>query len=351
MTEQLPAGEERSPLETLLEQVQQELAQARDELRENELMLEQSRGEVERLTQRNASLGMHLQQIQSQGSKASMEELRSAYDAALEARQRLLVMRAQVEKLQAEQQGLQRLVSVLEQVLALLEAGAGEEVSGDRGLKSVEIMINAQESERRRLSRQMHDGPAQSLSNFILQTEIATRLFDVNPDQARQELMSLKSAATATFQQVRSFIFDLRPMMLDDLGLVPTIKRYVESYREQHQVDLQVQITGEERRLENVIEVMIFRAVQELLTNALQHGEATRIRLYLDMGAEQVKVRVEDDGKGFDTSTLDAVPGLGLRLLRERVYLLGGTLDIHSELGQGTDITFTVPAKSAPVFA
>ena len=82
-------------------------------------------------------------------------------------------------------------------------------------------VVEAQEAERQRLSRQIHDGPAQALSNFILQTEIAMRLFDIDTERARAELQSLKTSATSTFQKVRDFIFDLRPMMLDDLGLVP----------------------------------------------------------------------------------------------------------------------------------
>ena len=79
----------------------------------------------------------------------------------------------------------------------------------------------------------MHDGPAQALSNFILQTEIAMRLFDIDQEKARQELITLKNSATSAFQQVRDFVFELRPMMLDDLGLVPTLKRYVEAFKEQ----------------------------------------------------------------------------------------------------------------------
>jgi two-component system sensor histidine kinase DegS len=99
------------------------------------------------------------------------------------------------------------------------------------------MLVNAQETERQRLSRQMHDGPAQALSNFILQTEIAMRLMDVDAGQAREELNSLKASAMGTFQKVRNFIFELRPMMLDDLGLAPTIRRYADAFKEQTGLD------------------------------------------------------------------------------------------------------------------
>ena len=97
----------------------------------------------------------------------------------------------------------------------------------------METVINSQEAVRQRLSRQMHDGPAQTLSNFIVQTEIAARLFDLDPKRAREELDNLKLVAMQAFQKMRSFIFELRPMMLDDLGLFPTLKRYVDSFKEQ----------------------------------------------------------------------------------------------------------------------
>ena len=94
-------------------------------------------------------------------------------------------------------------------------------------------MINAQEAERQRLSRQMHDGPAQALSNFIVQTEIANRLLDIDAKRAKEELDNLKNSAMNTFKEVRTFIFELRPMMLDDLGLFPTVRRYVDNFKEQ----------------------------------------------------------------------------------------------------------------------
>ena len=116
---------------------------------------------------------------------------------------------------------------------------------------SVEQIIEAQEEERRKISRQIHDGPAQALSNFILQTEIALRLFDIDVGKAREELTSLKASATSTFSHVRDFIFDLRPMMLDDLGLIPTVRRYTDAFKEKTGLNLTLVVTGTERRLES----------------------------------------------------------------------------------------------------
>lgn len=337
-------GDTSSP-EEAPQTIQAELDETNRALREVTLMLEQSQGEVAKLTQRNAAITAHLQQIQAQGSSVSVDDLRMAYDSALDAQQRLFVTRGQLEKLQSDQSHLQQYRVSLEKVIAWIEK-PGEASSG--GVKSatasIESIIQAQESERQRLSRQMHDGPAQALSNFILQTEIAMRLLDVDAGQAREELNNLKSSAMSTFQKVRNFIFELRPMMLDDLGLAPTIKRYADTFKEQTGMDINVTVSGQERRLESYVEVMIFRALQELLGNAARHSQATMLKVLVDMGDSAVKVNVDDNGKGFDPEVLKQGNSLGLNLIRDRVEMLGGTFELDSVIGKGTRVTFSIPA-------
>lgn len=342
------AEEQTTPLEDARKSVQTELDDVTKSLREINLMLEQSQVEVSKLTQRNAAITAHLQQIQAQGANIAFNELKMSYDSALDAQQRLFVMRGQLEKLQSDQSHLQRYRGSLEKLIALfdqpIESGKGP---GKSTQASIEGIIQAQESERQRLSRQMHDGPAQALSNFILQTEIAMRLMDVDVAQAREELNNLKASAMGTFQKVRNFIFELRPMMLDDLGLVPTIKRYADTFKEQTSMEIAVTVSGQERRMESYIEVMIFRALQELLGNASRHSQATLIKIMVDMSEASVKVTVDDNGKGFNTEILAQGNSLGLNLIRDRVEMLGGSFEIDSILGKGTRVTFTLPAKSA----
>lgn len=329
--------------------LQGELEETDKALREITLMIEQSQGEVTKLSQRNTAITMHLQQVQSQLNKMPPEEIRSVYDSALDAQQRLLVMRGQLEKLQNEKQHLERFKSTLGQALNVHgSASAGTSSSGGtkNPLASVEMLVNAQETERQRLSRQIHDGPAQALSNFILQTEIAMRLMDVDAAQAREELNNLKTSAMGTFQKVRNFIFELRPMMLDDLGLVPTVRRYADAFKEQAGLDINVTVTGAERRLEPYLEVMLFRAIQELLGNAARHSQATLVKIMLDMGEDRVRVSVDDNGKGFDPDSIQQSNSLGLKLIRERAEMLGGNFEIDSNIGKGTRVSFAVPARS-----
>jgi len=325
---------------------QAELEETQRSLREITLMIEQSQGELTKITQRNAAITSHLQQVQKQGG-ITVDEMKMAYDSALDAQQRLFVMRGQLEKLQNDKTHLEKYKAVLEQSNS--SAGASSESASTSNIKGqmsgIEMIVNAQEAERQRLSRQMHDGPAQALSNFILQTEIAMRLLDADPAQAKDELGSLKSSAMGTFQKVRNFIFELRPMMLDDLGLVPTLKKYSDAFKEQSGLDVNIIVTGAERRLEAYLEVMIFRAVQELLGNASRHSQATSIKVQVDLGNDVIRVSVDDNGKGFDPEILKQSSSLGLKLIRERAEMLGGSFDIDSTAGSGARISFSVPAK------
>jgi len=329
---------------------EKELDEVQRSLREITLMIEQSQGELSKLTQRNAAITTHLQQVQGQGDKVQLQEIKSAYDSAMDAQQRLFVMRGQLEKLQNEKSYLERFKSTLERARVSAgdaNAGASSAAPGAKSpMASVEMLMNAQETERLRLSRQMHDGPAQALSNFILQTEIAMRLFDIDASQAKGELNSLKASAMGTFQKVRNFIFELRPMMLDDLGLTPTVRRYADAFKEQNGLDVNVTVTGNERRLEPYLEVMIFRAIQELLGNAARHSQATLVKVIVDMGEERVRVSVDDNGRGFDPDVIEQGSSLGLKLIRERSEMLGGNFEMDSAVGKGTRIAFVVPARS-----
>ncbi len=338
--------EEVDVWDVLRGEVKGELEQIRKELEEIGLMLEQSQLEVGKLAQRNASVTAHLQQVQGHFDSLPRADIRIAYDSALETQQRLFVMRGQLEKLQSDQQHLKRYAAFLERLAQLLVGNKPRETRprvSQSMVETVEMMIEAQEAERLRLSRQMHDGPAQALSNFILQTEIALRLFDLDQAKARDELANLKTSAANAFQQVRDFIFELRPMMLDDLGLVPTIRRFVDALKPPSGMEIQLTVTGMERRFESYIEVMIFRAIQELVNNAMRHSQASEVKVQVDLGDNLIKVIVDDNGKGFDTAILDERSRMGIRLIKERVEKLGGFLEISSIPEKGTRISFQIP--------
>jgi len=337
---------EKSESEQLHDQILEQLARARQEYQEIVMLYEQSELEVNKLTQRNATASGNLQRVQSQFERIPREEIRSAYDATLDAQKRLFVVRGQVEKLRSEKTHLQRqieLMEIVDRVLSEEPVTINNSPTASSTVELLERLIQAQEAERLRLSRQMHDGPAQTLSNLILETEIAMRLFDVNKEEAYQELGSLKDSASNTFQQVRDFIFELRPMMLDDLGLIPTVKKYTSAIQDLSGNSIRFGMTGTERRMESYMEVMIFRAIQELLRNAINHSQANQIEVQVDVEDSAVMVIVEDDGNGFEIQDLDEGLGMGLKVIKERVEMTSGEFNIESQIGEGTKVSFKVP--------
>lgn len=343
-----------SPIEGFLETTRSELTQVRNQTKEISLLVEQSQGEVDKLVTRNAGITAQLHQIQSNFDTVPREDIRTAYEAAQDTQQRLFTMRGQVEKLQSDQVNLKRYSDYLAKTVQLLEGGAevapGAVPAAGHGpeIDLVQQLIEAQEDERRKISRQIHDGPAQSLSNFILQTEIALRLFDSDSEKAREELSNLKAAAATTFSQIRDYIFDLRPMMLDDLGLVPTVRRYTEAFKDKTGLNLNLVVTGSERRLESHLEVLLFRAVQELLGNVREYAQATQVKVTLDLDDAQVRATVEDNGRGFDPAGLQVKDGQGRGLLslQGRVVQAGGSIEFDSSGGKGSRIIVIIPTEA-----
>ena len=184
-----------------------EMGEVNKSIKETTLLIEQSRLEVGKLSQRNAAVTTQLQKVQIPGGAVPVEEVRQVYETALDTQQRLFVMREQFEKFQIDLSHFEEKRKFLERIIDLINDAKEKEEGDAVGVSNVEMMVNAQESERQKLSRQIHDGPAQALSNFILQTDIALRLMDIDEAQARKELADLKTSAMNTFQYIRNFIF------------------------------------------------------------------------------------------------------------------------------------------------
>ena len=343
-------------LSHLVQEGQREYESIQKELKEIDVLIRQSTTEVEKLAQRNTQIANRVRQMEVSIDTYPRQDIKELYEAAHEAQMRLFMMRGQLEQLQSRQQSLE---SQSQRVLRLTEA-AGQIVPDDfvalttgtapQGQSNVVRVIEAQENERQRLARQIHDGPAQSLTNLILQAEICERLFDADPDQARVELGNLKTAVNATFQKIRDFIVTLRPMMLDDLGLVPTLKQYAQAFEEKTKLSTSFTVMGRESRLPSYTEVTVFRVIQELLTNVNKHAHASHAQVTVDFQDHQLVATVEDDGSGFDLSEVQSTSqqrqGLGLPTLQERAEMLGGTLQIESRIGRGTKVRLELPISS-----
>ena len=350
--------ETQDPIERLAEVIEESkrtYLEIQNDLKEVEVRLEQTTGEVQKLDQRTTQVANRLRHIETDLNSYPREDIKEAYSASQASQLRLVMLRSQAEQLQARKMTLESqsnqlrsFLDVADQIPGLSSPGAGLASSSSPVDNVIMRIIEAQEGERQRLARQMHDGPAQSLTNLILQAEIVERSFDVGSDQARSELTSLKKAVNATFEKTMDFIFELSPMMLDDLGVVPTLRRYIEDFQEKSGLSITFDVVGEEHRLAPYVEVTVFRVIQELLHNVWQHAHASHVQVGLDLQGPTVDVTVEDDGSGFDVEEVTAAARerktLGIVTMQQRLEMLGGTLQFDSSLGRGTKVSMQVPA-------
>jgi signal transduction histidine kinase len=199
--------------------------------------------------------------------------------------------------------------------------------------------VAAQELERRRLARELHDETGQALTSILLGLRA---IEDARtPVEAREAVADLRGLVVSTLQSVRRLAVELRPKALDDFGLLPALRRLGQSVREGGSIDVQVEARLGDSRLAPEIETAVYRIVQEAITNAVRHAEARHVSVVLTRKNGRVSVVIEDDGKGFDPSARSA--GLGLLGMRERVELLDGGLVVDSSPGVGTTLLLDLP--------
>ena len=208
-------------------------------------------------------------------------------------------------------------------------------------------IIEAQEEERKRLSREIHDGPAQMMANVMLRSELIERIYqEKGIDEALSEIRDLRKMVKSSLAEVRRIIYDLRPMALDDLGLVPTLEKYLSTFQERNKVSIVFRHLGRDRRLPQHFEIALFRLVQEAVQNAYKHADPTEIQVKIEIRGTKVIMIIKDDGKGFDP-TMKKEGSFGLIGMKERVNVLKGELTIQSKLNVGTTLTIDISFGSA----
>lgn len=214
-------------------------------------------------------------------------------------------------------------------------------------------VIQAQEAERRRIARDMHDGPAQSLSNLILKSELCLKLLDKDIDRARLELQTLKTLIRGTIDDTRRLIYNLRPMSIDDLGLTPTLERYIDKIEEKNDFSIELKVKfnnkGKNENISEIISLTVFRIVQEALNNIQKYAKADQVILEISFNEKEIDVTIQDNGIGFDVNNIHTSlkddKGFGLPMMKERVNLLLGKFVIMSELEKGTVIHINLPIE------
>ena len=204
-------------------------------------------------------------------------------------------------------------------------------------------VIGAQEEERKRISRELHDQTGQTLTSLMMGLKC---LEEQCPEGNRCRLDELRETVRQTLENLHRLSVELRPALLDDMGLVAATERYVEQWRLVHRIDVEMHVRWLcQARLLREVEVTSYRIMQEALTNVVKHASASHVSVLLACEAGKLSVIIEDDGKGFDVASIDkeASTRLGLFGMQERAQLVGGTLSIESSPSGGTTVYLRIP--------
>lgn len=352
------------------------------ELAELGVVLQQNTTELESASQRHQRMQASLKEYEPRLESLSRDDFRKLITSVNQAELRYLLVREQHERLTEKHEAYAKLLLVLDYTLRIApfagldvpENGvemprsstarhvtevppavpaapvAPPEGDGAKGTPPAALarIIQAQEEERQRLARQMHDGPAQSMTNLILRAELCERLVKSHPDRAASELSKLKSLVNATLQETRQFIFDVRPMILDDLGLVPALKRYLAELREKSGPEVALTVKSADHRLPITLEIALYRIIQDALKlqQLLGNGHDSRIQLDLDIsGTQAVVTVVYAQPIAAAVVVAGAAASQEYETIKQRASTVGGTVDIDTR-GEHCVLRVLVPVAA-----
>ena len=338
--------------------IQKELRQLKKEIAQ---LIEES----DRLERETQKWRQYLAKVSKKFDIYSEEEVRKTYETANDLLIQLSIKRAEEKQMRQRRDDLERqlimllqsveradqIVNQVSTVLTYLTSDLkqiGETFQDAQEKQQLAIrIIQAQEEERKRLSREIHDGPAQLMANVSLRAGYIEQIHAKDPTfNLAKELKELKELTRDALKEVRHIIYDLRPMVLDDLGLVPTLEKYLSKTQEYCQKTM-IHYTniGEPSRLESSYEAALFRLVQESVANGLKHAKATDIWVKTEWVHDKVNVVVKDNGVGFQQSDIEN-QSFGITGMKERVQLLKGKLNIRSAPNEGTTVFIQIPLKN-----
>lgn len=288
------------------------------------------------------------------------EDVKRAYDKAKDLQVELMTKRAEEQMLIQRRNELERRLKIARETADKAESLVNKVgvamgyLTGELQDLSIQMedikqkqylgikIIKAQEEERKRVAREIHDGPAQLMANLVIKTELCEKFIDIDKEKAKEELCIIRDFLRSSLSDVRKIVYDLRPMSLDDLGLVPTLQRYISNYIEQNNISVDFTVLGDPKALKPVVELAAFRIVQEALTNIKKHSGADNAVVRVEFTDDQINLLISDSGRGFDKSKLwkakEEDAGYGLFNMKERVELLNGKFDIKTSRNKGTKV-------------
>jgi two-component system, NarL family, sensor histidine kinase DegS len=344
-------------LTSLAMECREELEHSSQSLQEIALLLNQTQSEVDRLSVRESQQNQRIREMEASIESFPRTEIRDAYTGAHEVQLRLFMMRSQLEALQSRRESIELQQEKLRILLNLAELNrdqSNEAVSGARtmvlpggetnvfpGYDLAPELIQARERERLRIAGALTEGPAQVLANLILRTEILSRVAQRAPEQIEEEIASLRELAAGSLMQIRRSIFEMRPLVLDELGLVPTLRRYATDFGRDNGATVTINGPDRDDSIPGHTRVALFRLIQQSLLALVEPGIGTQVQT--DVRFEEAQLVVRVDGSSIGPKTTNTVARfVEDTYTQETLELIGGSVQ-HEALANGMRITIVVP--------
>ena len=359
----------KSQIYEIYDTARNEVETTKQTLKEIRLQTDQTIRAVDQLEQLEQKGKQELVRVSGNFANYSEESIRNCYESVKNiqiqlgvAREKEYQLHSQRDKyeirlvrLQKTLQGAERLAMRIGSVLGYLSSQISDAVAQMAMATKNEFIgvqiIKAQEEERYRVSREIHDGPAQDMANLIYQASITERLIDVDPDEAKQSIQELKQQVRSCLKDIRQIIFDMRPMSLDDLGFVAALQQLLLKLKDRGILEASLQIDGQEREVPKHVGVVLFRILQEALNNVSRHSGTNKARVRLLFTEAAFSAIVVDDGQGFDMEQAEKERAegeghFGMVGMKERASIIGAELSIVSSKGKGTRVHLRLPFKN-----
>ena len=321
--------------------------------------------EVDELEKQDKACRRTLAEVSANFLKFTESDIKEAYEKASNIRVKFLTKQNVEKSLRERRDSLERALkdtimnvkngeNIINQISIAIGCLEGDIFSALEGAdKNSEMFIGikvleAQENERKRIARDVHDGPAQHMANVIMKVDICNMVIQRDLQEGLKELADLKESAKVALREVRSIIFDLRPMSLDDLGLSETIYQIVNAISQELDIDIKLELKPINTEIEHIIQIAVYRIIQEIFNNIRKHSKAKHVEVRLDYGTKYLILIITDDGIGFNVEeTLKTVKtqgsSYGLISILDRVNQLQGEVEIRSAEGAGTAYIVKLP--------
>lgn len=293
------------------------------------------------------------------------EDLKAAYENAQKNQLDLFALRQSEKQLREKREDMTRELKRFEKIaqradgylqntslaLKILKGNVEKISEGMEGAKRKQQMglwiIQSQESERRKLARDLHDGPAQTMASILLRLDLLEHFKEKDSSQLKEEIDSIKQMSRENLSEIRRMMHDLKPSLFNESGLISTLTDYFNDYEVKYNFNIEFLIFGSPQKYDISLEIALFRIVQEAISNVRKHAGVDTVKVKFEDQGDKINLLIKDQGKGFNWDKLkeEKKESYGIMGMRERVELLGGTMEVNSTVGKGTQVIIELPIE------